>query len=57
MTVIFALGAYDEADRQRDDYAEAELEVAMKWRGRRCLAAAAPAARLVFAAWFVGQLG
>jgi hypothetical protein len=29
MTVILALGAYDEAHRKRYDYAEAKLEVAV----------------------------
>lgn len=56
MTVIFALRADDETHQERDNYAEAELEVVMNWRGRRCLAAAAPAARIVFAARLVGQL-
>ncbi len=57
MSVVLALSPKGQTDRERDEYANAEVEVGMYWRGWKCLAAPAPAARLVFASRLVGQLG
>src|SRR5438270_63640 len=56
MSVVLTLRAKDQTNGQRDEYAKAEFDVALDWQVERRLAAAAPAARLVFAARLVGQL-
>ena len=53
MATPLPLGAEQQADGEGDDYADAEVDVAVYWQVR-VLASAALAARLVFAARLVG---